>query len=101
VLLFQHLFLNAASSPSHCGSLLLGVQILSDSQFDFLRTGLFCHQDDTKTIEPGNEFQKKIGNKTDEFIVMPYSNNFERMLKLDLTWELMELESPIRDSSFL
>ena len=33
---------------------LFGVRILSDPQFDFLKTGLFCHQDDKKTIAAGN-----------------------------------------------
>jgi hypothetical protein len=68
---------------------LLGVQL--KTKFDFVLTGLFCHHDDLNTIAAGQKFQKKIGNGTDDFIVLPYSSYFERMLKLDLPWEMREL----------
>ena len=68
---------------------LLGVQL--KSEFDFVVTGLFCHHDDKTTINAGQEFQKKIGNRRNDFIVLPYSQYFELMLKLDLPWEIREL----------
>jgi len=54
-------------------------------------TGLFCHHEDNKTIEAGLEFQKKIGNRKDYFILLTYSDYFERMQKLDLPWQVREL----------
>jgi len=68
---------------------LLGVQL--KSEFDFVVTGLFCHHDDIKTIGAGQEFQKKIGNRCNDFIVLPYSRYFEIMQKLELSWEIREL----------
>ena len=68
---------------------LLGVQMRSE--FDFVQTGLFCHHADTKTIGAGQEFQKKIGNRIDDFIILPYSRYFEIMQKLDLPWKVREL----------
>ena len=68
---------------------LLGVQLKTD--FDFVITGLFCHHDDKKTVAAGLKFQKKIGNNVDDFIVLPYSNYFEQLQKLDLPWEIREL----------
>ena len=68
---------------------LLGVQL--KSEFDFVVTGLFCHHDDIKTIGAGQEFRKKIGNRSNDFIVLPYSRYFEIMQKLDLPWQIREL----------
>lgn len=68
---------------------LLGVQLRSE--FDFVVTGLFCHHDDKKIVTAGKEFQRKIGNGKDDFILMTYDDYFERIQKLDLNWELREL----------
>ena len=62
-----------------------------ESEYDFVQTGLFCHHDDKKTCAAGLEFQKKIGNGKDDFILLTYADYFERMQKLDLSWELREL----------
>ena len=68
---------------------LLGVQM--KPKFDFVLTGLFCLHEDMKTVDAGLEFQKKIGNRVDDFIVLTYADYFERMQMLDLTWEQREL----------
>jgi len=68
---------------------LLGVQL--KTKYDFVLTGLFCHHDDKKAIAAGQEFQKKIGNRNDDFILLTYADYFERMLKLNLSWETREL----------
>ncbi|MCK4920470.1 MAG: hypothetical protein KAS71_05450, partial [Bacteroidales bacterium] len=64
---------------------------LAKEEFDFVYTGLFCHQDDEKTVEAGKEFQMKIGNGNDDFIVLTYADYIERIQKLDLTWDQREL----------
>ena len=63
---------------------------LKEDDFDFVITGLFCHQDD-KATGKGLEFEKIIGNGNDDFIVLTYADYIERMQKLDLTWEQREL----------
>lgn len=68
---------------------LLGVQLIKD--FDFILTGLFCNHEDVETIEAGLEFQKKIGNGKNDFIVLTYADYIEGMQKLELTWEERKL----------
>jgi len=60
------------------------------TEYDFVITGLFCHYND-KAVNAGLEFQKKIGNGKDDFILLTYSDYFERMQKLELNWETREL----------
>jgi len=67
----------------------LAVQLKSD--FDFIITGLFCHHKDKATINAGTKFQNKIGNGESDFIMLTYANYFERMQKLELSWEMREL----------
>lgn len=68
---------------------LLAVEL--KSEFDFYFTGLFCHHEDIKTVDAGFEFQKKIGNGKNDFLVLTYSDYFKYMQKLDLTWKQREL----------
>jgi hypothetical protein len=68
---------------------LLAMQL--NTEYEFIITGLFCHNDDKKTTEAGNKFQKKIGNGISDFIVLTYKDYFERMQKLNLTWQQREL----------
>lgn len=59
--------------------------------FDFILTGLFCHHEDEEAINAAKEFQKKIGNRVDDFVIVTYADYFERMQKLNLTWKQREL----------
>ena len=68
---------------------LLGIQLKSD--FDFVITGLFCHHDDNSAVNAGNMFQKKIGNRENDFFVLTYADYFKIIQKFDLSWELREL----------
>jgi hypothetical protein len=68
---------------------LMAVQLLNE--YDFVRTGLFCHHDDISATHTGKEFMKRIGNGIDDFILLTYSDYIERMQKLDLNWEQREL----------
>jgi hypothetical protein len=70
---------------------LLGMLIQTEPDIDFLITGLFCHHNDKKTCDAGLEFQKKIGNGRDDFILLTYADYLETMQKLDLNWEQREL----------
>jgi hypothetical protein len=65
---------------------LLAVQ----SKYDFVVTGLFCHHYDKETVNAGTEFQKKIGNGKNDFILVTYADYFERIQRLELTWKQRE-----------
>lgn len=68
---------------------LLGVQL--KPEFEFVVTGLFCHHDDTSTIDAGKQFSKMIGNGEDDFVVLTYADYFEVIQKLNLSWQQREL----------
>jgi hypothetical protein len=69
---------------------LLGIQLKSEYKFDFIITGLFCNHNDKSAVTSGKLFMNKIGNGSD-FIVMTYADYFDRIQKLNLSWELREL----------
>jgi hypothetical protein len=70
---------------------ILGTLVKTKPDIDFVSTGLFCCHDDKKTIVAGQEFQKKIGNGKDDFTLLTYADYFERMQKLNLSWETRQL----------
>lgn len=70
---------------------LLGIHLKSESNYDFIITGLFCHHQDPSAVTSGKLFQQKVGNGKNDFIVMTYADYFERMLRLNLHWALREL----------
>lgn len=59
--------------------------------FDFITTGLFCHHEDKEALASGYEFQKKVGNGINDFIVLTYADYIERLEKLNITWEQREM----------
>ena len=59
--------------------------------FNFILTGLFCHQEDEEAINAGQEFRRKIGNRVDDFVIITYAKYFELLQKFDLTWKQREL----------
>jgi hypothetical protein len=61
------------------------------AKYDFIITGLFCRHDDKETVKAGLEFQTKIINGQNDFILLTYAEYFERMQKLELPWEQREL----------
>jgi hypothetical protein len=61
------------------------------SEYDFVITGLFCHQEDKETVNAGLEFQKKIGNGHDDFILLTYAQYFEILQRQNLSWQQREL----------
>ncbi len=61
------------------------------TKYDFVSTGLFCRHDDKETIEAGLEFQTKVTDGQNDFILLTYADYFERMQKLNLTWKQREL----------
>ena len=64
---------------------------LAKDEFDFVHTGLFCNHEDASAVLAGKGFQRKIGSGGNDFNVLTYADYFDKMQKLDLTWEEREL----------
>jgi len=66
-------------------------QLVQNNCYQFVYTGLFCHQDDEDAQEAGTEFQKmlKEGNKT--FQIITYRDFIIKLQNLEITWEQREL----------
>lgn len=61
-----------------------------DNNFEIVRTGLFCYENDKDAIKTGKEFQSMLleGEKT--FTTITYKEFIEKTQKLSLTWEERE-----------
>ena len=69
---------------------LMAEAMLQHKKYDFVFTGLFCHQEDRPAIEIGNEFQEMLNSKS-LFRVITYQNYIEEIQQLSLGWEKREL----------
>lgn len=70
---------------------LIAESLAQKKEYDFLRTGLFCHQDDLSAIQIAQEFQNMLNNGREVFRIVTYRDFIEAMQKLELTWEQREL----------
>lgn len=62
-----------------------------DNRYDFIYTGLFCHQDDQSAIKTGKEFQQMLKNGDHEFTIITYQDYLEKVQRLDIPWDKREL----------
>jgi len=63
--------------------------MLQNRKYDFVFTGLFCHQEDKPAIKIGNEFREMLNNES-LFKVITYQNYIEEIQQLPLNWEKRE-----------
>lgn len=70
---------------------LIAEALVQHDQFDFVYTGLFCHQQDTSTIQTAYEFQRMLTNQDNAFKVVTYQAYLEKLQRLDISWEQREL----------
>ena len=61
-----------------------------NKDYDVVKTGLFCYENDSEAIKSGNEFQSMLSNGENQFKVITYRNFIESNQKLELTWEQRE-----------
>ena len=61
------------------------------ANFDFVKTGLFCHQEDGSAISTAEEFQAMLRNGEDKFKVITFDQFIEAMQKGNLNWAQREL----------
>lgn len=69
---------------------LIGQSLLQHGDYNFVVTGVFCHQDDSYAIECAKSFQEKIKDHDQGFKIITYSNYIENLQQLDLDWATRE-----------
>jgi len=70
---------------------LIAEALLQNGRYDFVFTGLFCHQDDSFAIQTGAEFQSMLKNGSQKFRIITYQEWIEKIQQLELSWEQREL----------
>lgn len=66
---------------------LIAEALIQHEEYDFVKTVLFCHQEDKKALQIGNEFQSMLHDGEEMFRIITYQSFIENMQKLDLSWE--------------
>lgn len=70
---------------------LIAEALIQNSDYDFVYTGLFCHQDDMSALQTGEKFQRMLRNGDKIFQVITYQDFIEKMQCLEISWERREL----------
>lgn len=70
---------------------LIAEALVQHDQFDFVYTGLFCHQQDTSATQTAHEFQRMLINQDHTFKIITYQSYIEKLQRLDISWEQREL----------
>ncbi len=70
---------------------LIAEALLQNGVYQFVYSGLFCHQDDNSALRTGAEFQGMLNNGEQKFKVITYRDFIEKVQKLDISWEQREL----------
>lgn len=68
---------------------LIAEGLIQNNKYDFVRTGLFCYEQDSSAIETGQELQQML-TKPDSFQIITYRNFIENVQRLDLEWSKRE-----------
>ena len=68
---------------------LIGEALLLNKKYDFVRTGLFCYQDDENAIATAKTFKTMLTNP-DNFQLITYSDFISRVQRLNLDWKKRE-----------
>ncbi len=70
---------------------LIAEALVQNGNYDFVLTGLFCHQEDTGALETGTKFQSMLNNGNKIFRLITYQDYIEAMQRLNTNWEKREL----------
>ena len=70
---------------------LIAEALIQNNEYDFVKTVLFCHHEDQKALQTGNEFQQMLHDGEEIFRIITYQSFIETVQKLDLSWEQREL----------
>lgn len=64
---------------------LISEGLIQNSKYQFVKTGLFCYEQDNSAIEIGQEFKKMLANP-DSFTIITYRSFIENIQQLDIDW---------------
>jgi len=70
---------------------LIAEALVQNNDYDFVHTGLFCHQDDKSALQTGAEFQRMLKSDDKVFQMITYQDFIEKMQHLEMSWERREL----------
>lgn len=70
---------------------LMAEALVQNCQYNFVYTGLFCHQDDKSALQTGTEFQQMLNNGDKIFKIITYQEFIEKTQQLEISWEQREL----------
>jgi hypothetical protein len=70
---------------------LIGEALVQNKRYDFVLTGLFCHQSDTEAQNTAVEFQSMLKDGQSKFRVITYQAYLANLQQLELSWEQREL----------
>ena len=68
---------------------LIAKALRQNKKYDFVKTGLFCYQDDSSAISTAESFQGML-NDPQSFRTITYNNFLENIQRLDLNWRQRE-----------
>jgi hypothetical protein len=68
---------------------LIAEALIQNNKYDFVRTGLFCYQQDKSAIATARKLQKMLTHP-DSFTIITYNNFIETVQQIDLDWSLRE-----------
>lgn len=99
---YRHIFHNSTNFTQDYGTYksakynqlfrnqLIAEALKQNREYDFVYTGLFCHQDDVQAVKIGQDFRQLMAGET-RFQVITYQQYIEEVLQLPLQWEIREL----------
>ena len=70
---------------------LIAESLMQNGHYNFVYTGLFCHQDDKSALQTGAEFQHMLNNGNEIFRIITYQEFIEKTQQLEIGWEQREL----------
>lgn len=70
---------------------LIAEALVQNGYYQFVYTGLFCHQNDESALQTAMEFQRMLRNGDKIFKAITYQDFIEKMQRLDSIWERREL----------
>lgn len=68
---------------------LIAEALIQQKKYDFVKTGLFCYQDDESAIKTARVFQQMLTNPTN-FQIITYRDFIEAVQRMDINWKLRE-----------
>ncbi len=70
---------------------LMAQSLVQNDCYQFVYTGLFCHQDDEDATQTGGKFQQMLKEGSSAFKVITYRDFIKTLQSLEITWEQREL----------